>query len=143
MAGIIRREMVYFWYYFSIQFNQIFRYWVLGMVLGSVISVFFKDGIHRMFRSLGEKKPGIAGILACGFYDELHSVKSAACHLQCGIGTDGACRAHCELFFMWKSCGSSGPHFSLAWEISKQRVGGFLSVSYCQPFFRDMSLRRR
>ena len=34
------------------------------MVLGSVISVFFKDNIHRIFRSLGEKKLGIAGIFA-------------------------------------------------------------------------------
>lgn len=56
--------MVYFWYYFSIQFQQIFKYWVLGMVLGSVISVFFKESIHRTFRLLGEKKLGIAGILA-------------------------------------------------------------------------------
>ncbi len=64
MVDIIRREAVYFWYYFSIQFEQIFRYWVLGMVLGSVISVFFKDSIHRMFRALGKKKPGIAGIFA-------------------------------------------------------------------------------
>ncbi len=61
---MIRREAVYLWYYFSIQFGQIFKYWVLGMVLGSVISVFFKDSIHRMFRSLGEKKLGIAGIFA-------------------------------------------------------------------------------
>ena len=64
MADIIRRELVYFWYYFSIQFEQIFRFWVLGMVLGSVISVFLKDGIHRIFCSLGEKKLGAAGILA-------------------------------------------------------------------------------
>ena len=64
MIDIIRRETVYFWYYFSIQFEQIFRYWVLGMVLGSVISVFFKDSIHSIFRSLGEKKLGAVGILA-------------------------------------------------------------------------------
>ncbi len=64
MVDIIQREWVYFWYYFSIQFGQIFRYWVLGMVLGSVISVFFKEKIHRGFRSLGEKKLGIVGIFA-------------------------------------------------------------------------------
>ena len=66
MGDMVRREVVYLWYYFSIQFEQIFRYWVLGMVLGSVISVFFKDNIHRIFRSLGEKKLGIAGIFAAG-----------------------------------------------------------------------------
>lgn len=64
MVDIIRREWVYFWYYFSIQFGQIFRYWVLGMVLGSVISVFLKERIHRVFRLLGEKKLGIVGIFA-------------------------------------------------------------------------------
>lgn len=64
MGDMVRREVAYLWYYFSIQFEQIFRYWVLGMVLGSVISVFFKDNIHRIFRSLGEKKLGIAGIFA-------------------------------------------------------------------------------
>ncbi len=30
--------------------SQIFRYWVLGMVLGSAISVFAKDHIHGLFR---------------------------------------------------------------------------------------------
>ena len=56
--------MIYFWYYFSIQFEQIFRYWVLGMVMGSVISVFFKDTIHNIFRSMEEKRLGIVGIFA-------------------------------------------------------------------------------
>ncbi|MCI8550774.1 MAG: permease [Lachnospiraceae bacterium] len=64
MIDILRREVIYFWYYFSIQFEQIFKYWVLGMVLGSVISVFFKENIHRAFRSMGEKKLGIVGIFA-------------------------------------------------------------------------------
>lgn len=64
MVDIIRREWVYFWYYFGIQFRQIFRYWVLGMVLGSVISVFLKEHIHRLFRSLGEKRLGVMGIFA-------------------------------------------------------------------------------
>lgn len=64
MIETARREMIYFWYYFSIQFEQIFRYWVLGMVMGSVISVFFKDTIHNIFRSMGEKRLGIVGIFA-------------------------------------------------------------------------------
>ncbi len=34
------------------------------MVLGSVVSVFFKDYIHNIFRSMGEKKLGIVGIFA-------------------------------------------------------------------------------
>lgn len=64
MIETLHREFVYLWYYFSVQFEQIFLYWVLGMVIGSVISVFLKDRIHDMFRSLGEKKMGIFGIMA-------------------------------------------------------------------------------
>lgn len=59
---ILYREFVYLWYYFSVQWEQIFPYWILGMVLGSAISVFLKDRIHNAFRSLGEKKLGVFGI---------------------------------------------------------------------------------
>lgn len=62
MSNVFKREWIYFWYYFSLQFEQIFRYWVLGMVLGSVVSVFFKDAIHNTFRSMGKKKLGVVGI---------------------------------------------------------------------------------
>jgi uncharacterized membrane protein YraQ (UPF0718 family) len=40
MADIISREFIYFRYYFDIQFRQIAGYWILGMALGSVISVY-------------------------------------------------------------------------------------------------------
>lgn len=64
MHEIIRRETVYLWYYFSIQLEQLFPYWVLGMVLGSAVSVFLKDRIHNTFRALGEKKLGVLGVVA-------------------------------------------------------------------------------
>ncbi|MCD8150433.1 MAG: permease [Clostridiales bacterium] len=63
MWEIIHREAIYLWYYFGIQFRQIFWYWVVGMVLGSAVSVFLKDRIHNTFRSLGEKKFGAFGIV--------------------------------------------------------------------------------
>ena len=63
MPDILKREAIYLWYYFSIQLRQIFPYWVLGMVLGSVISVFMKEHIHNAVRSLGKGKPGVWGIL--------------------------------------------------------------------------------
>lgn len=63
MSEILKREWVYLWYYFTVQFDQIFRYWVLGMVLGSAVSVFLKDRIHGTFRRLGEKRLGIFGIV--------------------------------------------------------------------------------
>lgn len=63
MLEIIHREAIYLWYYFDIQLRQIFWYWVLGMVLGSAVSVFLKDRIHSTFRSLGEKRLGVFGIV--------------------------------------------------------------------------------
>lgn len=63
MIDVIRREWVYLWYYFTLQLEQIFPYWVLGMVLGSAISVFAKDRIHGLFRSLGDKKLGALGVI--------------------------------------------------------------------------------
>ena len=64
MAEILRREFIYVWYYFSVQFEQIFRYWVLGMALGSVISVFGKQKIHQAFQALGHRQLGVLGIAA-------------------------------------------------------------------------------
>lgn len=64
MAEVIRREAVYLWYYFDLQLRQIFWYWVLGMVLGSAVSVFAKNAIHNSLRSLGERRLGVFGIVA-------------------------------------------------------------------------------
>ena len=63
MTEIIRREAVYLWYYFDLQLRQILPYYCLGIVLGSVISVFAKGHIHGLFRSLGDKKLGVLGII--------------------------------------------------------------------------------
>lgn len=61
---IIRREFVYLWYNFTVQFEQIFIWWILGMVIGSAVSVFAKDRIHQAFRSLQNKEIGVLGIVA-------------------------------------------------------------------------------
>jgi uncharacterized membrane protein YraQ (UPF0718 family) len=63
MAEIITRELIYFWYYFDIQVRQIAGYWVLGMVLGSFISVFGKEKIHRLFAALRGKRLGVLGVI--------------------------------------------------------------------------------
>lgn len=60
---MLQREFVYLWYYFSVQLEQIFGYWILGMIIGSMVSVFAKNYIHNIFRSLGSKKIGIWGIV--------------------------------------------------------------------------------
>ena len=64
MGILIRRELIYLWYYFSVQFEQIFFYWILGMVLGSAVSVFLRDRIHGTLRALGKKKAGVFGVIA-------------------------------------------------------------------------------
>ena len=51
MFDVLRREGIYLWYYFGLQLEQIFGYWVLGIVFGPVISVFAKGHIHSLFRS--------------------------------------------------------------------------------------------
>lgn len=63
MFDILRREGIYLWYYFSVQLEQIFGYWVLGMVLGSAISVFAKDKLHGLFQALCGKRLGVLGVI--------------------------------------------------------------------------------
>ena len=60
----LRRERIYIWYYFTVLFQQIFGWWVLGMVIGSAVSVFAKDRIHRAFCTLQGKRLGLLGIVA-------------------------------------------------------------------------------
>ena len=60
---IIRRELVYIVYYFTVQLRQIAGYWILGMVIGSLVSVFAKDAIHGAFGKIRDKKWGVWGII--------------------------------------------------------------------------------
>ena len=63
-SEILKREFVYLWYYFTVQLQQIVRYWVLGMMIGSAVSVFAKEHIHRTLYSMQKTGLGIAGIIA-------------------------------------------------------------------------------
>ena len=66
LFAVLRREIIYIWYYFEIQFRQICRYWILGMLIGSLISVFAKDKIHGVFTGMRNRKWGLFGIIpAC------------------------------------------------------------------------------
>ena len=67
MLEIIQRELIYFWYYFTLQLSQIFCYWVLGMIIGSVVSVFFKDKIHALMRNMKGDGSSRAGIIFASF----------------------------------------------------------------------------
>lgn len=63
MWEIIYREIVFIWYYFEIQFRQIAFYWALGIVIGSVISVFGKNKIHSLMTVIQDKHLGAFGII--------------------------------------------------------------------------------
>ena len=63
LFDILRREFVYLWYYFDVQLRQIFGYWVLGILLGSCVSVFLKDRIHGMLRAMSKSRMGMMGIV--------------------------------------------------------------------------------
>ena len=66
MIEVIRRELIYLWYYFDLQLRQIFLYWVQGCMIGSAISVFAKNGIHDLFRRMNGRRWGLFGIVpAC------------------------------------------------------------------------------
>lgn len=63
---LINREIIYLWYYIDIQLRQLFIYWFIGILLGSFISVFAKDKIHKLVSNTDEKKWGLFGIVpAC------------------------------------------------------------------------------
>ena len=57
------RELKYIWSYFDIQFRQVFLYWVIGILIGSVISVFAKGRIHGAFEKLSRKKGGVFALV--------------------------------------------------------------------------------
>jgi uncharacterized membrane protein YraQ (UPF0718 family) len=63
MLDILVRELIYFWHFFSIQFSQIAHYWLLGMVLGSLISVFGKEKLNSLFMSMRDKDLGLLGLV--------------------------------------------------------------------------------
>jgi len=63
MIEILRRELIYLWYYFTIQTEQIIWYWIFGMALGSLISVFGKEKIHTLFVKMRNTKIGIFGVI--------------------------------------------------------------------------------
>jgi len=63
MAETLSRELFYFWMYSKIQFYQIFWYWLLGMVLGSLISVFGKEKISALFIEMRGAKMGLFGVV--------------------------------------------------------------------------------
>lgn len=63
MYEIIHRELIYIWYYFDVQLRNILFYWIFGMAVGSFISVFAKDRIHKLFSVMQGKNIGLLGLI--------------------------------------------------------------------------------
>lgn len=63
MPEILQREFIYLWYYFEVQLRQILPFWALGIVIGSVVSVFGKEKIHKALTVIQDKHLGIMGII--------------------------------------------------------------------------------
>lgn len=63
MAYLLRREFIYIWYYFEIQLRQILPYWLLGILIGSLVSVFAGNQIHGLVRGMGNKRLGVLGVI--------------------------------------------------------------------------------
>ena len=85
MLEILHREFVYIWYYFDLQVHQIFWYWIVGIVIGSCVSVFAKKWIHNAAEWIGTRVPGIIGLM-------LASILGIASPL-CMYGTIPICAA--------------------------------------------------
>lgn len=64
MSEILRREFVYLSYYFELQFMQIAGYYLFGIVVGSVISVFLKKWILKAVELSGQHSQGIIALAA-------------------------------------------------------------------------------
>lgn len=63
MADILHREFVYLWFYFTVLLEQIVPYWAVGILLGSLVSVFGKNRIHCLFAKIQGKRLGIIGLM--------------------------------------------------------------------------------
>ena len=63
VVEVLQREFVYIQYYFLLQLRQIAGYWILGMVVGSLVSVFAKDTIHGAFDRIRDKKWELWGVV--------------------------------------------------------------------------------
>ncbi len=59
--SVLQRELSYLWYYFDLQLRQIAAYWIAGILIGSLVSVFVKDRIHGLLRNMSASRFGALG----------------------------------------------------------------------------------
>lgn len=63
MIDILYREFVYISYYFEIQLRQILIWYLFGIIVGSVISVFMKGSIIRAMEKIGNHTDNLLSIV--------------------------------------------------------------------------------
>ena len=63
MYETLHREFVYLWYYTDVQLHQIGKYYLLGILVGSFVSVFLKKYIRAGMDKLNGKRLSWTGII--------------------------------------------------------------------------------
>ena len=63
MISALRRELIYLGYYASVQLGQILPYWALGILIGSLVSVFGKARLRGAFAAVGAGRLGALGLI--------------------------------------------------------------------------------
>lgn len=59
----MRQEFIYLSYYFTTLFKEIAPFWALGILIGSVISVFAKERIHGLLGAMQGARFGAFGVI--------------------------------------------------------------------------------
>ena len=94
LTETVQREFIYIGYYVTVQWSQLFRYWVLGVVLGSAVSVFGKRRIHSWVVRMRDAPLGAWGLIPAsllGIASPLclyGTVPVAASFSEKGVGDD-------------------------------------------------------
>ena len=101
MADILKREFIYLWYYFDVQFRQIVFWWAAGILIGSVISVFFKEKIHNTLKRMDGSETWIPGLIMAS----LLGIASPLCMygtipLAASVSAGGIRDSHLAAFMM-------------------------------------------
>jgi len=94
MIEWFNRELSFFWLYFSTLFSQIAAYWLFGMIVGSLVSVFGKQKLHSLIALLRDKELGLFGIVPASLIGILSpicmygTIPIAASFAKKGVGDD-------------------------------------------------------
>ncbi|KUK14244.1 MAG: permease [Synergistetes bacterium] len=63
MIDLLKGEFIYLWFYFTLLFNQIFPYWIFGVLVGSFLSSLGEGRFHKLFLKFQVEGLGAFGIV--------------------------------------------------------------------------------